>query len=352
MKTFLFSFLFAFGLSALSAQDPIEVPGTQQSLVTKLTATWCPFCGGSAWDSYKNMVASHGANAVVFAAHTSTVSKLYSPMAVQLLNNFDLVYSQPYFFYNTKVVGTGGSSTENTVTTNVNNAAKNTPIVQTGMKLTFDDNSRELTVQSRSQFFQYTTGEYFLAFYLLEKAVVKEQASRSASETHSNVFRTSLLPEVFGKPLASGTILSGTFQGTLFSYVLPSDLDVSNLIIASVIWKKNGTKYDFVNANWTDVIGKTVTSVQDPVLLQGFRVWPNVVADAAQVQIVLPAPVQQVRLELFDMKGQKVKTLFEGRLAGGTHPFELSRHQFPAAGKYTLRLIAGNRIASQPVMVF
>ncbi|MBK8654797.1 MAG: hypothetical protein IPN20_13045 [Haliscomenobacter sp.] len=175
MKTFLFSCLLVLGRFAAAAQDPIEVPGTQQSLVTKLTATWCPFCGGSAWDSYKNMVASHGANAVVFAAHTSTVSKLYSPMAVQLLNNFDLVYSQPYFFYNTKVVGTGGSSTENTVTTNVNNAAKNTPIVQTGMKLTFDDNSRELTVQSRSQFFQYTTGEYFLAFYLLEKPSSKNR---------------------------------------------------------------------------------------------------------------------------------------------------------------------------------
>ncbi|MBV6428902.1 MAG: hypothetical protein KIPDCIKN_03439 [Haliscomenobacter sp.] len=352
MKTFLFSCLLVLGRFAAAAQDPIEVPGTQQSLVTKLTATWCPFCGGSAWDSYKNMVASHSANAVVFAAHTSTVSKLYSPMAVQLLNNFDLVYSQPYFFYNTKVVGTGGSSTENTVTTNVNNAAKNTPIVQTGMKLTFDDNSRELTVQSRSQFFQYTTGEYFLAFYLLEKAIVKEQASRSASEIHSNVFRTSLLPEVFGKPLASGTILSGTFHGSLFTYGLPSDLDVNNLIVASVIWKKNGTKYDFVNANWTDVIGKTVTSVQDPVLLQGFRVWPNVVADAAQVRIALPSPMQQVRLDVFDMNGKKVTTLFEGRLPAGTHPFELSRRQFPAAGKYTLRLMAGNRIASQPVMVF
>ena len=351
MKTFLIFCLLVLSSFAAAAQDPIDVPGTQQSLVTKLTATWCPICGGSPWDSYKKMVSTLGSNAVVFAAHTSTVSKLYSPMAVQLMNNFDLVYSQPYFFYNTKVVGTGGTSTENTIATNVGNAAKNTPIVQTGMRLTFDDNSRELTVQSRSQFFQYTTGEYFLAFYLLEKAIVKEQASRSASETHSNVFRTSLLPEVFGKPLASGTILSGTFQGSLFTYGLPSDLDPNNLIIASVIWKKNGTKYDFVNANWTDVIGRTVTNVQDPVLLQGFRIWPNVVVDAAQVRIALPSPMQQVRLDVFDMSGKKVKTLFEGRLPGGTHPFELSRHLFPAAGKYTLRLMADNRIASQPVVV-
>ncbi|MBP9874805.1 MAG: T9SS type A sorting domain-containing protein, partial [Haliscomenobacter sp.] len=89
-----------------------------------------------------------------------------------------------------------------------------------------------------------------------------------------------------------------------------------------------------------------------PVLLQGFRVWPNVVADAAQVRIALPSPMQQVRLDVFDMNGKKVTTLFEGRLPAGTHPFELSRRQFPAAGKYTLRLMAGNRIASQPVMVF
>ncbi len=352
MKTFLSFCFLVFGSYAAAAQDPIPVPGTQQSMVTKLTATWCPVCGGSPWDSYKKMVSTLDANAVVFAAHTSTVSKLYSPMAVQLMSNFDLVYSQPYFFYNTKVVGTGGTSTENTITTNVNNAAKNTPVVQTGIKVTFDENSRELTVQSRSQFFQYTTGEYFLAFYLLEKAVVKEQASRSSSETHSNVFRTSLLPEVFGKPLASGTILSGTFQGSRFTYGLPSDMDVNNLIVASVIWKKNGAKYDFVNANWTDLIDKTVTSVQDAVLLQGFRVWPNVVADAAQVRIALPSPQQQVRLDVFDMNGKKVTTLFEGRLSGGTHLFDLTRQTFPAAGKYTLRLMAGNRMASQPVMVF
>ncbi|MBK8653260.1 MAG: hypothetical protein IPN20_05065 [Haliscomenobacter sp.] len=154
MKAFLFSCLLVFGPFRRRRQDPIEVQA-QQSLVTKLTATWCPFCGGSAWVPIKAWLPAMAPTQWCSPPTPARSANCTARWQFQLLNNFDLVYSQPYFFYNTKVVGTGGSSTENTVTTNVNNAAKNTPIVQTGMKLTFDDNSRELTVQSRSQFFNH-----------------------------------------------------------------------------------------------------------------------------------------------------------------------------------------------------
>ena len=82
MKQIIYSLVFlAIATAASSQTTNITVPKTQKGVVTKLAATWCPFCGSEAWDTYKNMVSDLSSKSLVMVAHRSTSSRLYSATA-------------------------------------------------------------------------------------------------------------------------------------------------------------------------------------------------------------------------------------------------------------------------------
>ena len=340
------------GTFQLSAQPNLPVPQTQQSLVTKLTATWCSICGGSAWETQKKLQSQLGASALVMAAHTSSSSRLYSATAAALLNNFDFAASQPVFFYNTARIGSGGTSTENTIISSVQNAAKGTPLVQAGISAMLSPGSRELDIQARAQFFKATEGSFTLSLLILEDSVVMEQAARSASEIHRNVLRASAFQDVYGQPLASGTVALGTSANFRATFSVPASFNANRLRVAAVIWKKNGSKYEFVNLNIVPISLQSVTSTPaDIQLLQGFQVSPNLLEGMAKITVQLPRPSGQVVLEVFDQQGRRVRQLFSGRLGEGQHEFLLHRQDVGAAGLYFLRLRSENAQAVRPVVV-
>lgn len=344
-------FVFA-GVFSLAAQPNLPVPQTQQSLVTKLTATWCSICGGSAWETQKKLQAQLGTSALVMAAHSSGSSRLYSAAAAALLNNFDFAASQPVFFYNTARIGSGGASTENTIISNVQNAAKAAPVVQTGVSATLSPGSRELDIQARAQFFKATEGSFTLSLLVLEDSVVMEQAARSASEIHRNVLRASAFQEVYGQPLASGNVAVGTSASFKTTFAVPASYNANRLRVAAVIWKRNGTKYEFVNLNIVPVSLQSVTATPaDIQLLQGFQVAPNVLEGMAKITVQLPGPSGRVTLDIFDQQGRRVRQLFSGRLGEGQHEFLLQRQDLEAAGAYFLRLQSENAQAVRSIVV-
>lgn len=341
MKNWIFTLFFAFTASIAVSQD-IQVPKVQNSLVTKMTATWCSICGSAAWDNYKSLVSTLNTRALVMAGHASSSSALYSPTAERIIQNFEQSLSHPTFFYNTTRIGSSGSTVVNTITTNVNNANKNTPQAQAGIAATFDPGTRMLTVQSKVEFFQALQGDYFLGVYLLEKAVTSAQAARTFNETHQNVLRTALHTDPFGEPLASGNVATGTVKTIQSTLTLLPSYNPANLLIATIIWKKNGTKYEFVNLNYTGQISASVTSAQNLQLLQGFQILPNLVSDNALVRIALPASSENTSLEVFDVFGRRLQTVFQGRLSEGEHEFRIQRAVIDApAGYYLLRLRSG-----------
>ena len=341
MKNWTFTLFFAFTVTLAGGQD-IQVPKVQNSLVTKMTATWCTICGSAAWDNYKSLVSTLNARALVMAGHVSSSSALYSPTAERLIQNFETSLSHPTFFYNNTRMGSSGTTMVNNITTNVNNANKNTPQAQAGLVATLDPGTRVLTIKSRTEFFQAVQGEYYLGFYLLEKSITAAQAARSSNETHQNVMRTALQTELFGELLASGDVTAGTTKSIQINHNLSPNFNPNNLLIAAIIWKKNGTKYEFVNLNYTGQISASVTSAQNLQLLQGFQILPNLVSDNALIRIDLPASSENISLEVFDVFGRRLQTVFQGRLSEGEHEFRIQRAAIDAPpGYYLLRLRSG-----------
>jgi len=351
MKNWTFTLLLAF-LSALGWSQDIPVPKVQNSLVTKMTATWCSICGSTAWDNYKSLVGSLNSKALVMAGHVSPSSALYSPTAERLIQNFETALSHPTFFYNNTRMGSSGTTMVNNISTNVNNANRNAPQAQAGLVATLDPGTRALTIKSKAEFFQSVQGEYYLGFYLLEKAVKTAQAARSSDETHQNVLRAALQSDLFGELLASGNVAPGTTKSIQVNLNLSPNFNPNNLLIAAIIWKKNGAKYDFVNLNFTGEVSATVTSAQNLQLLQGFHILPNIVSDNALVRIELPEASANAAVEVFDVFGRRIHTIYQGRLAEGKHEFHLDKAALNAPpGYYVLRLRSGREQAVRQFLV-
>jgi len=75
----------AFLLLTLSGYSQ-EAPQTQSALVTKISATWCPPCGGWGWDLFHDLVVDNEAKATLLAVHHS--GNLLTPTSGALADNF------------------------------------------------------------------------------------------------------------------------------------------------------------------------------------------------------------------------------------------------------------------------
>ncbi len=352
MKKWMFTLFGMCAFTLLLSQD-LTVPKTQRSILTKLAATWCPICGGSSWDAYDRMVVDNAKNALVVTMHRSTASRLYSPTATEILANFETTFSQPWFFVNAKLIGQGSAGDEATIKTEIDNGAKIAPIAQTALRATFKSSTREVTVSSKIEFFQAASADLFLAFYLIEKQVIEEQDSRSATAVHLNVLRTSLTPTTFGtqiafanKPTIVGTKTTGEIK-----YILSPSFKPENMTIAAVIWRKNGTKYEIVNVNTQEKLETSTTAVEDPQLAAGFSVSPNILSDQTWVKAELPTAGKQVEVAVFNLFGQQVRTLHRGALAAGAYQWSLERGDLSTSGFYIVRVMVDGQFAVKNLLV-
>jgi hypothetical protein len=351
MKKWIFTLLGVCAFAWLSAQE-LTVPKTQRSIVTKLSATWCPICGGSSWDTYERMLTDNAKNALVVAMHRSTISKLYSPTATEILATFETTFSQPWFYVNAKLMGQGSATDEASIKTEVNNAAKTVPIAQTAMRAVFKPGTREITLSNAVEYFQTANADLYLAFYLIEKQIVEEQDNRSPTAVHKNVLRTALTPSTFGnqiavagKPVAVGTRTTGELK-----YILSPMFKPENITIAAVIWRKNGSKYELVNVNTLETV-ETTTAVEDPQLAAGFSVAPNVLSDQTWVKAELPTSGKQVEVAVFNLFGQQVRTLHRGALAAGSYQWSLQRGDLTTSGFYIVRVMVDGQFAVKNLLV-
>lgn len=331
----------------------ITVPKTQRGVVTKLAATWCPFCGSEAWDTYKKMVDDLSAKSLVMVAHRSATSRLYSATAEKVLNAYEPVFYQPYFFFNTKLIGEGDATTGSEMKKQVDNFSTSSgPIAQTGMQAKFNPATRELEVTAKTEFFKTATGNYFTGIYVIEKSVIEQQASRSATAQHLNVLRTHLGNDAFGFEIGNGSLASGFSKTISAKTTLATNINANNILIATILWQKTGEgAYSVVNSNWTDQFSATVAVRENQALKADYSIKPNIISEEALVEFNLPNAGKQVLVQAFDLKGRLVKTLFRGSLAAGKHQFQLDRQDLSSKGLYFVRLQVDGQFATRQAVV-
>lgn len=107
-----------------------------------------------------------------------------------------------------------------------------------------------VTVDSRAKFFKDNTGEYYIGCYLLEDKAIGKQSGHTPSVgvEHHHILRQSFEGLSYGY-LASTDPKAGKTIDKKYTMILPKNYVKENIEILFVIWKKNGSKYTFVNAS-------------------------------------------------------------------------------------------------------
>ncbi len=324
-----------------------EVAPRQQALITKRTATWCTICGLESWDTYKGIVETLQDRSLVIAAHESRSSDLYAPVGEALIDNFEASFGQPFYYFNEEIIGRGDQSTADSIIARVERAEAQFPLAQSALEAFYDPALDKLYIETALEFFQDTSGTYHMGVYLIRGNYVGPQANRGSQAEHKHVLHSSFTGLPFGPELLSGQIAVGDRWSGAVEMFLPEEIDTADVMIAAIIWKAAGERFEYVNSNFTyDLQPLMANSVSETTLANAMIVRNNPTPDQAVLELRLPESLPDAEVALFDLSGKKLSTIHRGGLAEGDHTFTVSVKNYPE-GTYLLRLQTPKAIASR-----
>lgn len=344
-KTFLQLAVILFFSNSLFAQD---VPEVQRPLITKIAATWCPPCGGWGWTFFEDLVIDNEEKATLIAAHHD--GGLVTVAGDAFSSNFNAPY-QPYFYvYNNDVGASPSNAAAKRIEVKdiVDVEAAKSPIANAGMNLTLSGDNN-LTIDTRTKFFQATSGEYYLGIYAVESEVINFQQGQGNDAVHEKILRGSLIDDTFGELVTSGNIDTGSEFEKTYNVELDDTWNLDHLEIVTIIWKKEGDTYVATNTNLsTDFI----VAGNVNVLLQhaSMEVFPNIVSFQAIINIELENDLQAATIEVIDLEGKKVADIFQGNLPNGNAQFTLQRSSVPSPGMYFVVLKSNQKVMTKKVV--
>lgn len=323
-----------------------EVPQTQKIVITKIAATWCPPCGGTAWDRFETINEKYAGKAIILTAHPSRSSRLHSPEAIDFSNNLPQAFGQPLFYVNS------AKYTTNTILENaeasINQANEGSPIANTGITATIKDNTLE--VKAKVKFFQAGDGDYYLSLLVIEDGVIEQQASRSSEAVHKKVLRSSLMGGTFGQEIANGAIAADTEYTFTDTKELDPKWITDNLEVAAIIWQKIDGVYNFVNAHSDNVSFSTSVNFLETAGVN-LSLSPTILRENATVSINTPIALDNLTIELFNIAGQPVQNIFSGNLNNGFHQFIIDKSHLTTSGVYFLQMENLGSVISRKLVV-
>jgi Outer membrane protein Omp28 len=347
-KLLLFTFSLLTCNAAIFAQ---EAPEVQNSLISKIAATWCPPCGGWGWNFFHDLEEDNHEKALVIAVHHS--GDLVNSTATALTTNFGVV-SQPRFILNNadQSASSSNAAAKRTAIKEAVDANHATaPVANTGLQAILDMDTDIITVNTKTRFFQETEGEYAIGLYVVEDLVENFQASIGEGAIHTNVLRGDFFNNPFGIELANGAISAGTEVLHTFTQNVDPDWNLENVSIAAIIWKIEGNGFTFVNTNRTSTLEDPQPSSINNITSANWtlKIQPTISSGDATITVDLKEASEQFELAIFNQIGSVVAKIHSGSLTSGTHHFTIEK-ELPK-GIYLVRSNSGKMVGSKRMIV-
>ncbi|MCC6818202.1 MAG: Omp28-related outer membrane protein [Bacteroidia bacterium] len=263
-----------------------EPENKQRSLLMDFTATWCTYCGAWGHPTFDAAVTSLGDNAIPFSVQggSSELAAIQykanndTPFYARHLNDLQAslknvtVSGYPTLVVNNKS-GYGPNSNA-TMVSDANNLNAMPAVANINFGVT--KNANGFNIKSTVKFFQATTGDYHVTFFITQNNIDHRQnvsGTYVSPYNHNNIIRAFPisnkvesfgLNSTFGDAVISGDIASGKFVNVELNYVadnkstmMPSGWNIftwnqsntANLYLTGIVWKKDSSgKFVFVNA--------------------------------------------------------------------------------------------------------
>src|SRR5690554_5808160 len=299
----------------------------QTALVVKKTATWCTPCGTWGWDLFSEIWDEVGEESVILEMHNSSSSGLYSPDANAFYSLHEQRSSTPVFYVNTinevEYAQSGGiypSITKTNVIAAVDSTNAQSPIVNSGFNHSISGTTLE--INTKVKFFENASGEYYLGVYVTEDNVQESQNGISGTATHKRIMRASVSPNIQGSLITNGSVSAGDEFTESYSFELDAGWNTDYIKVFTVIWEKNGSKYDYVNAHQTKGFLSVDKFSKDEL---NTKLYPNISnGDQDIVLEINGATNEQVTIEVFNQVGKKVNSVYSGKLKSNQETFNVN----------------------------
>lgn len=240
----------------------ITVQQKNLALVQKHTGSLCGPCGSWGWAAFDEIMTTNAGNAAFVSAFSENfVAELFITQTATEEDNAWGVSGYPTFTANgvaqlDRPNGSVNVTSEKAKVKAAVDAHIAAPVVaNTGFTTAVSGD--QFVIETKTNFFAEGNGDYFVAVYVLEDGIVGKQSGhpQTPNVTHHHVLRGAATlsgrasAKTFGEKIASGTVAAGTSVYKKFIFDVGEGHNTSNYEVVTVIWKKNGTKYAFVNAN-------------------------------------------------------------------------------------------------------
>lgn len=365
MKKILLSLLAGtFVFSTANAQTPIKENVT---LFGKLTANWCPPCGGWGWQLNEDVLHDAGTKAMGLSMYAdlsqSQNNGHFQNQAAYDMKNKITLTGWPAFSVNLNNISAQNSSGGGVNTAGIKADAADsistfssaTVVASTGMVYKIDGNT--VTIETKTKFWEDASGTYKIAVYLVEDGAMQTQAGKSGTVAHHNVLRASVTASTWGKTLSTGSITKGTEFDETFTFDLtssttpaysdqPSTWDKTLLVPMAVIYKQNGSTHDYVNGTnhfeWP-------ASVAGISYVNNVAMFPNPAQNYTAVSFDTDKPTSAT-INVVDMTGRTVYTSGLQNVKTGRYIHKINTSNL-AAGLYNVTIATDNGFNTQKLNV-
>lgn len=242
----------------------IVVPEMNMGMVTKVTGSLCPPCGGWGWTSFESLISTNKNDAFFVGAYSDNyVARLFITDEAEAMENAWGATGFPTFAAN----AVAQLDRNNGVNVNSEIAKVNAVIaahkagevfVNSGFRTSVDANGM-MTIETKTKFFKEVGGDVYVAAYVIEDKVIGAQSGHpdGANASHHYVLRAAAKldgaakAETWGYQIGTpGTALTAANTEVDNKFTVDvSKYDQSNLSVAVVVYRKTGVRYQYLNGN-------------------------------------------------------------------------------------------------------
>lgn len=224
----------------------VQVLEKQNSFVVKFTATWCEPCGSWGVPAFEQLANAYKGKILAVTAQVN--DDLTTPLNSGFTSGMDAKYNYggtPNFAVNNQMIGTNYTQANSIITTN----ADLKPQIATNLKYTIGagPNQGKLNINLYIKAFEDMTGEYFAATYVVAKKIKAYQNGIGPDHEHTKVVLDIVNASVWGDPIKEGKITKGEVIHKPIIFAYDPSWNLSEISLQTVIWKKVGVNYEFVN---------------------------------------------------------------------------------------------------------
>ncbi len=358
MKTTrLFTISISFLLLLISNINFSQAP-IKRVLVEELTGAWCSSCAfGSI---YSKHLENNFPNSIFVAIHSND-SMQNTSVRNYMANYFSslptFLYDRTDFPQNPRT--TAGVSAYpwatglDTLDHYINKVYNALPLATVGISQTYDSNTRQLSVTVTANFIANASGSFRLNCFLVEDSVTGGSAfdqnnSNFSGWTSGPTYLSSLiskpstitgyvhnhvLREMLGTPAGATagiptTVVSGNSYSKTFNYTIPAHFDHKQISLVGVIQKFGSdivADRQIVNAYSQPLyFGTSTASIkkikEDFVSLS---IYPNPIVASSKIEFYVKND-EEISCDLYDMKGQVVKHVFDKHFVTGEYRISLN----------------------------